>query len=213
MKIKICGMKDAGNIRDIAVLKPDYLGFILYPPSRRYVGDTLAADSLRQLPEGIGRVGVFVNAARADIVRWHACYDFDLVQLHGDEPADDCRWLQQQGIACMKVFAPGQDFRWEITRAYEPYCSYFLFDTPSPARGGSGLPFDWSVLAHYQGDTPFFLSGGIGPDNVEAALQLGHQGCAGLDLNSRLELQPGVKIVATSHQIIQKIRNYANLQS
>ncbi len=210
MKIKICGMKYADNLQAIAALQPDYLGYIFYPPSRRYMGEVLPAGLL---PAAVGRVGVFVDAAPADIVRLHASYRFDLVQLHGHETAADCRWLHEQGIACMKAFAPAPGFRFGHTEAYEPWCRYFLFDSPTPAYGGSGLSFDWSVIGEYRGQTPFFLSGGLGPDNVGAALRLGHDRLAGLDFNSRLESQPGLKVVETTYQIIQTIRQYANIQS
>lgn len=213
MKIKICGMKYAANIAALAALQPDYLGFIFYPPSSRYVGDQFSAGLLRQLPPSVGRVGVFVNASVERIARLHQLYGFDLVQLHGEEPVADCEWLHRRGILCMKSFAIGPSVDFARLEAYEEWCSCFLFDTPTPAYGGSGQTFDWSVLQAYAGGTPFFLSGGLGAENMEAALALRHDRCYGLDFNSRLESSPAVKQPLLTNMIIQKIRSYGNVQS
>lgn len=211
MKIKICGMKYAANIAALAALQPDYLGFIFYPPSSRYVGDQLSAGLLRQLPPSIGRVGVFVNESVEQIARLHQLYRFDLVQLHGEESVADCKWLHQHGISCMKSFAITPAFQFAGLRPYEEWCTCFLFDTPTPAYGGSGQTFDWSVLQTYTAGTPFFLSGGLGAENIEAALALRHDRCCGLDFNSRLESSPAIKEVALANLIIQQIRSYGSI--
>jgi phosphoribosylanthranilate isomerase len=192
LKVKICGMKDPGNIRQIAMLSPDCMGFIFYPQSRRYAGDLCATD-LMDLPAGIKKVGVFVDLPADDVLS--ACRQMGLrtVQLHGTESPEYCRSLKYRGLEVFKVFSIGPDMRFTESRAYLDSCDMFLFDTAGAGFGGTGRKFNWKRLGEYDLDKPFFLSGGIGPSDAEGILKINHPRLYGVDLNSRFETRPGIK--------------------
>lgn len=184
MKIKVCGMCDPRNIASVAALKPDFMGFIFYKKSPRYVG-ALSPETVRGIPASIKRVGVFVNEEITVIEKMVEEYGLDFVQLHGDESVEFCRALKEK---CGVIKATS------IARAplYEDVADYLLFDTPTPHYGGSGQRFDWSELQNYKGSTPFFLSGGIGVENGREVKALD---VFAVDINSRFETQPGFKNV------------------
>ena len=191
-KIKICGMRDAANMREIAALKPDFFGLIFYPKSPRFV----SFEQLEKLPlcPEIRRVGVFVNADENEVLRVNQAAGLSLIQLHGDESPAFCERLQNHGLQIIKAFAIDENFDGAILKNYETICDYFLFDTKTQDRGGSGKAFDWNILRRIESDKPFFLSGGIGADNFNEAINA----CAGLplfalDINSRAESAPGIK--------------------
>ena len=187
-------MRDGDNIRALGKLDIDWLGFIFYPLSPRYVPDGDEwLDGIQSCPKG--RVGVFVNEELAEIVRKVAKYQLHYVQLHGDESPDFCRRLQAEGCAVIKAFSVSSETNFRQTLSYEPFVDYFLFDTKSSKFGGTGKRFDWNVLEAYQGNVPFLLSGGIGAEHVNDLRMLTHPLMAGIDLNSRFELSPGLKDV------------------
>ena len=198
MIIKTCGMRDADNIRAVSELRIDWMGFIFWPPSSRYVSEKPSF-----LPTRQKRVGVFVDA-RIEEVRSKADeYALDLIQLHGSESPAFCEWLKansrQQLIKAFNI-ATQEDL--EQTIPYEGLVDYFLFDTKAKMVGGNGTQFDWSVLSAYQGNTPFLLSGGIGPDDAEKVRNFHHPQLAGIDLNSRFELSPALKDIEKLKQFI-----------
>jgi len=198
MIIKTCGMRDADNIRAVSELRIDWMGFIFWPPSSRYVSEKPSF-----LPTRQKRVGVFVDA-RIEEVRSKADeYALDLVQLHGSESPAFCERLKtnsrQQLIKAFNI-ATQEDL--EQTIPYEGLVDYFLFDTKAKMVGGNGTQFDWSVLSAYQGNTPFLLSGGIGPDDAEKVRNFHHPQLAGIDLNSRFELSPAFKDLEKLKQFI-----------
>lgn len=198
MIIKTCGMRDADNIRAVSELGIDWMGFIFWPPSSRYVSEKPSF-----LPTRQKRVGVFVDA-RIEEVRSKADeYALDLIQLHGSESPAFCEWLKansrQQLIKAFNI-ATQEDL--EQTSPYEGLVDYFLFDTKAKMVGGNGTQFDWSVLSAYQGNTPFLLSGGIGPDDAEKVRNFHHPQLAGIDLNSRFELSPALKDIEKLKQFI-----------
>jgi phosphoribosylanthranilate isomerase len=135
-----------------------------------------------------------------------AAYSLDYLQLHGNESPDLCHTLQKRGYALIKAFPIATEDDLQQTAAYEGRVDYFLFDTKCAGYGGSGKSFDWSVLHTYQGDTPFLLSGGIRPDSLDAIRRFSHPRCAGIDLNSGFETEPGLKDVALLKEFIQAIR-------
>lgn len=185
-------MRFPENIAEIAELQPDYLGFIFYEKSPRYAGD-LAAETVRALPESILKTGVFVNAQEAFIAETVEKYQLNLIQLHGNEPPETCRALRK---ICPVVKAVSVAAANDITASaatYQNTVDYFLFDTKTPLFGGSGAQFDWSALAAYTGNTPFFLSGGIGADDSERLKTLQHPQLHAIDVNSRFETTPGRK--------------------
>ena len=191
MIIKVCGMRDADNIREVEKLGIDWMGFIFWPKSSRYVSERPA-----YLPQKCKRVGVFVNATIDDIRQHIADYSLDIVQLHGHESTDSIRSLRSlcgDVISIIKAFNIATKEDLEATTSYEGLADYFLFDTKGPSVGGNGEKFDWSVLEVYNGDTPFLLSGGIGPDDTGRILDYHHPKCIGVDLNSRFEIEPGIK--------------------
>ena len=194
LKIKVCGMTDADNVANLVALQPDYIGFIFYPKSKRYAGDTIDEEILATIPAYIMKVGVFVDEPLHSLLDKFNNNMFDMVQLHGNEIPAYCEQLKRLNIPVIKVFGIDSHFDFSVTQNYEPYCSYFLFDTGGQSdKGGTGTHFDWTVLQRYAGATPFFLSGGIGPHDAEAILQLGHPALFGIDLNSQFEIGPGIK--------------------
>lgn len=199
--LKICGMKYPDNLQAVAALQPDYLGFIFYPKSKRYMADTLAAGLVRSLPASIRKVGVFVNAETGYILEQAAAYNLDVLQLHGDESTEDCAALQGRGYTIVKAFGVNQDFDFESLKSFAPVVDYYLFDTKGPAYGGHGITFDWQVLQKYDKHKAFFLSGGIGLEEVEGMKELADFPIQAIDVNSRFELEPGLKNIKLLSQM------------
>ena len=203
MMIKVCGMRDADNIRAAEALGIDLMGFIFWSKSSRYVSEKPA-----YLPTQCRRVGVFVDATVDDIRQHVEDYALDVIQLHGKEtPAylQALRSLYGDSIAIIKAFniATAEDL--QQTACYEGQADYFLFDTKAQLVGGNGTKFDWTVLASYAGETPFLLSGGIGPNDAEQVRAFHHPLLAGIDLNSRFELAPGLKNIQQLKTFIQAL--------
>lgn len=198
MIIKTCGMRDADNIRAVSELGIDWMGFIFWAPSSRYVSEKPTF-----LPTRQKRVGVFVDARIEEVKSKADEYALDLIQLHGNESPAFCERLKansrQQLIKAFNI-ATQEDL--EQTIPYEGLVDYFLFDTKAKMVGGNGTQFDWSVLSAYQGNTPFLLSGGIGPDDAEKVKNFHHPQLAGIDLNSRFELSPALKDIEKLKQFI-----------
>lgn len=193
IKLKVCGMKYADNLYKIAALQPDYLGFIFYTASKRYMAETLSPELVNNLPASIKRIGVFVNAGEAFILEKAKAYSLDLLQLHGDESPDLCNALKEKGYQVVKAFGVHQDFDFDELKKYADVVDYYLFDTKGPAYGGNGIVFDWSVLKKYDQHKPFFLSGGIGLEEIHELGKLQEMNVHALDVNSRFELEPGMK--------------------
>lgn len=205
MIIKICGMKVPENIKQVAALQPDLMGFIFYPKSPRYA-EPLDAETMIALPESIRKIGVFVNEDLERILTLTYKYKLDGVQLHGTENTTICRKLKEAGLLVLKAFPIADAYNFKVTGAYEGVCDYFLFDTKTATYGGSGQKFDWNILNEYKGETAFLLSGGIGADDADAILKINHPKMAGIDLNSKFEISAGLKNVQLLHSFINKIR-------
>lgn len=202
MIVKVCGMRDPENIREIEQTGIDWMGFIFCASSPRFVSEIPG-----HLPRKVKRVGVFVNEGIEDILAVAARFELDYAQLHGTELPDFCRSLETRGLATIKAFPIAAAGDFQATVRYSGCCSYFLFDTQSPVYGGSGLKFDWRLLDHYSGDTPFLLSGGIGLDDVEKLRGIGNRRLAGFDLNSRFESAPGMKRADLIRKFVEQIKN------
>jgi phosphoribosylanthranilate isomerase len=209
MKIKVCGMSDAQSITEVARLSPDWMGFIFYPHSQRYVYKHWEEDNFISLLANIDipKVAVFVNEVFDNIVSIVKKLGIDYVQLHGDESIETCHKLQSEGLKIIKTFGIHTDFDWDSTEAYMPYCDFFLFDTHTPAYGGSGQQFDWHLLNAYVHKKHFILSGGIDIKDIEKIVKLDHPMLHGIDINSKFETSPGVKDENKVFLAIQKIRN------
>jgi phosphoribosylanthranilate isomerase len=195
-KLKICGMKLPDNIQAVAALKPDYLGFIFYRPSKRFV-EGLTPSFVRNLPAAIKKTGVFVNEELNKVAELAALYGLNAVQLHGAEPVKYCIALKgllaDQGIALIKAFGVDEQFDFNQLKSYETVVDYFLFDTQTPDHGGSGKTFNWKLLEKYTLNIPYFLSGGIGPDSIQQLKEIKDTRLYAIDINSRFELAPGLK--------------------
>ena len=204
--IKVCGMRDAANIVALSQLPIDYMGFIFYPPSPRFVGDILNNAVLEQIPKSIKKIGVFVNETLKDVERTAEKFKLDGIQLHGSEISDYCLALKDKGYIVIKAFKGETETLTCETAAYRFACDYFLFDTPSIRYGGSGRKFDWSILEQQKLHRPFFLSGGIDLEDVERIKSIAIPELYAVDINSRFEISPGIKDIEKIKKFIEKIR-------
>lgn len=196
MKLKVCGMKL--NTTEVAQLRPDYLGFIFWEHSSRYFDREIP-----QLPHNIKKIGVYVDADPKHIIETVKKYELQGVQLHGHESPDYCIMIatdfkkNNQKVDIMKVFSIKEEFDFEVLKPYEHVCDYFLFDTKGKLPGGNGYTFDWSVLKNYSSTKPYFLSGGIGLNNIDKINEFiklpESKYCHAIDVNSKFELEPGLK--------------------
>lgn len=205
LRIKVCGMREPDNIREVSDLLPDYLGFIFHPGSKRYAGE-LAPDIRAEIPAFVKKVGVFVDEDEEKLAGICSSYGIGTVQLHGDESSEYCKKLAENGLRIIKVFHIGDALDTVGMLPYTESCSYFMFDTDTEAYGGSGEQFDWGLLKDYTLDVPFFLSGGIGVGDVEKIRNLAHPMFFGADINSRFEISPGVKDAGMCERFINAIR-------
>jgi len=191
MIIKVCGMREADNIRAVEQLGIDWMGFIFWSKSARNVSERPA-----YLPERCKRVGVFVDEDMAEILGKADSYALDIIQLHGHETAEMCKILKKAtGKMVVKALNIAVQEDLLVAKDYEGAVDYLLFDTKAQKVGGNGKKFDWDVLQHYEGATPFILSGGIGPDDAQRVKAFRHPMIAGIDLNSRFETEPAKKDV------------------
>lgn len=201
MRLKVCGMNL--NTLEVATLNPDYLGFIFWEPSKRFF-----KGNFPELPPSIKKVGVFVDATIEEVLEKIDTYGLDAVQLHGEESPEFCGNLKKMnhdrtqalGVAnlkIIKVFSIKDDFDFGILTPYEEVCDYYLFDTKGKLPGGNGYTFSWEVLKNYPSTKPYFLSGGIGPDEIEKIKKFQQRPeskyCHAIDVNSKFELEPGLK--------------------
>lgn len=217
MKVKVCGLREPENIEAVVGLGVDYVGFIFYERSSRFVGKTKLADWLNENEDVFTKtkkVGVFVNAEVDYILNTVHDYKLDYVQLHGNESAGYCRELKLlwsvstlRKAHIIKAFSINPDFDFGTTNAYAESCPLFVFDTGGQTtHGGTGVKWDWDKLTRYRSPVPFLLSGGIGPGDAEAVRGLAHPQFAGVDLNSRFEEQPGLKDLALLSKFIEGLK-------
>ena len=192
MKLKVCGMKFQDNITQVADLQPDYLGFIFYEKSARNFDSTIP-----KIPESIKTVGVFVDAKVEFISRQIEKHKLSVIQLHGHESPEVCRILKSSGVEVIKVFSIKEEFDFSVLAPFEDVCDYFLFDTKGKHPGGNGYTFNWNVLNNYSSTKPFFLSGGIGLNEVKNLKNFqkseASKYCYAIDVNSKFEIEPGLK--------------------
>ena len=211
-------MRDADNIRDISALGVDMIGLIFYPPSPRYVqqfssGAGIIPDYAPDMGKTPLRVGVFVDDMPQNIVTRVYNYKLDYIQLHGNEPRETLENLRativpdiKPKIKIIKAISVSSAEDIKKYKEYVGAADLFLFDTKCKTVGGSGEQFDWQVLQAYDGDVPFLLSGGIGPDDVERIKNFHHPKCIGIDLNSKFEIEPALKDVEKLKQFLVKVK-------
>lgn len=217
MQVKVCGMRDPENMAAVAQLPIQYMGFIFYPKSRRFVGRqaNLAAwlERNAKVLNGINRVGVFVNAELDAILNAVHDYQLDYIQLHGNESPEYCAELTDlwsfssvRSAKLIKAFSVDEEFDFRETAPYEPHADLFIFDTKGAGYGGTGKQFDWSLLQKYLGTKTFLLSGGIQPESVPAIRQVNHPQLAGVDINSGFEREPALKEPLAIKKFIEALR-------
>lgn len=194
LKLKVCGMRLAVNIAEVAELQPDYLGFIFYEKSPRFISE-VSAELIKYIPPIIKTVGVFVNEDLETVKKKVNLYQLKSVQLHGSESPEYCGELKSgfSTLTVIKAFGVDENFDFTILDAYQNTVDYFLFDTKTKTHGGSGKTFDWHVLSKYTLDKPYFLSGGIDLEHVVKIREINDERLYALDINSRFEAEPGVK--------------------
>ncbi|WP_262903101.1 phosphoribosylanthranilate isomerase [Sphingobacterium sp. GVS05A] len=198
-------MKYPDNIVAVTALAIDYIGFIFYEKSKRFVGNA-NQEYIKGL-KCITKVGVFVNASLTEINDKIEEFNLNAVQLHGDESPQFCEELKQYtAVTVIKAFGIDQHFDWTVLDAYIGAIDYFLFDTKSNSYGGTGIQFDWSLLHQYKLECPYFLSGGLDADNVKDALKANDPRLYALDLNSKFEVEPGLKDIDLLAHCINSIK-------
>ena len=213
--LKVCGMKFPHNMLEAAELEPDYMGFIFYEKSARFL-----EEEIPNIPKGIKKVGVFVNSEIDRIIELVNKHKLNAVQLHGNEQPDYCVELSKklpEQIEIIKVFSIKSSFDFGTLKPFEGVCDYFLFDTKGDLPGGNGEMFDWSVLESYPSEKPFFLSGGIGLESIndleKFLASVSAQYCKVIDVNSRFESEPGLKKInelKTFKKLIQQEKEKHN---
>lgn len=199
-------MRDVNNIAEVSALHPDFMGFIFYRPSPRYVGDDFKMPEI--LSPATRLVGVFVNEVNSVIERKVKEHNLDYVQLHGDETPEQCRELKNLGIGVIKVFPVDDNMDFSVTQKYCDAVDYFLFDTKGKYFGGNAVRFNWELLSRYDQRVPFFISGGITPEHIEEIQRLGNMNLVAIDVNSGVEISPAFKDVKK----IQAIKAILNIK-
>lgn len=216
MKIKVCGMRESENISELIKLNPDFIGFIFYNKSKRFVADFPQI----KFPLTIKKVGVFVNEDIEIVLEKVNNYQLNVVQLHGNETPEYCynlklnnshlecsRKIVSESFEIIKAFSIHEHFDFNLTKHYENSCDYFLFDTKGTNYGGNGIKFNWEILQNYKGKVPYLLSGGISKEDSTAILSFQRREesklCIGIDINSGFEIKPGLKN-------IQDIKEFKN---
>ena len=203
LQIKVCGMTDINQAGALEAMGVDYIGFIFYVPSKRYVLNSLQLSDLKSFtPAQAKKVGVFVNEPIESIVNIIAAAGIDMAQLHGDEEVEYFRELKEKlvesnmhHVKLIKVFRVGD--KMPKIAPFENLADYYLFDTDSKMYGGTGAHFNWELLKGNAINKPFFLSGGIGPNDI-GGIEVMKKTKAGkdlsvLDINSQFETAPGYK--------------------
>jgi phosphoribosylanthranilate isomerase len=211
MTIKVCGMRVADNIKAVASLPIDYMGFIFYEKSPRFVGDIIHAPIVLK---NIKKVGVFVQADIQNIIKTTQANVLDIVQIHWDAPPQYLGDLREilaknslNNIEIWKVFSMDSAFDFSSIQPYEGMADKYLFDTKSPQHGGTGIKFDWSILYNYEGKTPFLLAGGISEEDAATIKHVNIPTLWGVDLNSKFELAPALKDIKRLKRFINTVNN------
>lgn len=200
-------MKYPANIREVAALSPDYMGFIFYPASKRFVELKEAPQIVPLVHETIKKVGVFVDAG-IDVIEetiWQ--FKLDLVQLHGTETPEYCQKVNQSGVKIIKAFGIDEHFDFRKLESYSAVCDFILFDTRTEQHGGSGIKFDWGMLEDLKLPKPLFLSGGIGPGDADNLIGIRGIDIFAVDINSRFETGTAMKNIEQLTKFFKEIRN------
>ena len=209
MNIKVCGITQFKQLQQLEALNIDYAGLIFYKDSPRYIGEKLSGKQVKDADFDLKKVGVFVNPGYSDLLDAIDEYGLDIVQLHGNETPEMCEELSGE-VEVIKAFRI-EDSNVNIDKMVEPYdavCDFYLFDTAGlkESFGGTGQQFDWGILKKAKIEKPFFLSGGIGPDDAEKVKKFSHPDFFAIDVNSKFETGPGVKDMAAILKFLQAFK-------
>ncbi|MEY3541342.1 MAG: hypothetical protein RLZZ204_154 [Bacteroidota bacterium] len=196
MELKVCGITQLEQLLALQEIGVDYAGLIFYEGSPRFIGaHNLEATILNQNEITIKRIGVFVNAKEDEILEAVDDWKLEMVQLHGEESPVFCEKISNH-VKTIKAFRVKEEESLAYKVApYENAVEYYLFDAMGKQYGGTGNKFDWKVIAEANIQKPFFLSGGLGPDDVAdiQAFTQTNSNCFAIDVNSRFEVKPGIK--------------------
>ena len=207
MNIKVCGITQFKQLQQLDALNIDYAGLIFYKDSPRYMGDKITGKQVKEADFDIKKVGVFVNPGYSELLDAIDEYGLDIVQLHGNETPEMCEDLSAE-VEVIKAFRIAGDQSINIDEMVMPYdaaCDFYLFDTAGLKEnfGGTGQQFDWSILKKAKIEKPFFLSGGIGPDDAQKIKSFKHPDFFAIDVNSKFEMAAGVKDMAAILKFLQ----------
>jgi len=207
MNIKVCGITQFKQLQQLEALNIDYAGLIFYKESPRYMGDKISGKQVKEADFDLKKVGVFVNPGYSELLDAIDEYGLDIVQLHGNEAPEMCEELSAE-VEVIKAFRIAGDESINIDEMVMPYdavCDFYLFDTAGlkESFGGTGQQFDWGILKKAKIEKPFFLSGGIGPDDVQKVRSFKHPDFFAIDINSKFETAPGVKDMAAILKFLQ----------
>lgn len=209
MNIKVCGITQFKQLQQLEALNIDYAGLIFYKDSPRFMGDKISGKEVKDADFDIKKVGVFVNPGYSELLDAIDEYGLDIVQLHGNETPELCEDLSAE-VEVIKAFRiePGTTDIDELVAPYDAVCDYYLFDTAGlkESFGGTGQQFDWTILKKAKIEKPFFLSGGIGPDDAAKVKAFSHPDFFAIDVNSKFETAPGVKDMAALLKFLQAFK-------
>ncbi|MEF8811149.1 MAG: phosphoribosylanthranilate isomerase [Bacteroidales bacterium] len=211
MKLKVCGLTNKKNIGEILRgIHPDYMGFIFYEHSSRFVENKLDAGFMKTLPESIQKTGVFVDAPGEYILDRAKQYGLNTLQMHGNESPDFCRRFMDEGYEVIKAFKIYKSFTISTMHEYRDSCDYFLFDTAGKLKGGTGVKFNWAIIQQYTLNKPFFLSGGVAPGDEADIKSIKDHRLYAVDINSRFEISKGIKNADQVKQFYNTLKNNEN---
>lgn len=210
MNLKVCGITQLKQLQQMEAMNVDFAGLIFYKESPRYIGNKITKEELKDADFELKKVGVFVDPEMIDVLDAIDEYGLDMVQLHGNESPEMCENLSDE-VEVIKAFRITDNQDLDIDKMVMPYdevCDYYLFDTAGlkESIGGTGRQFDWNILNRAKIEKPFFLSGGIGPDDVEKLRAFRHPDLFAFDVNSRFEKEPGVKDIPALLKFITSLK-------
>ena len=206
MELKVCGLNRKENIINVCSIEPGYIGFIFFRGSKRYIGKDPVKDIVCTVSPLIKKVGVFVDASVEEVIAIFQSISLDYVQLHGNESIEFCEILFNKQIPVIKAFGVYNIIDFDVVDRYSPWCSFFLFDNAGQSVGGTGRMFNWNVLEDYPLSIPYFLSGGIGPTEIEKIKTFNNEKLHAIDVNSRFETEPGLKDIKALTVFYDKLK-------
>lgn len=208
IKLKVCGITESEQIKALEALGVEYAGLIFYDQSKRYMLRKIMGKEVKNLKDAISLVGVFVNSTEDEILTQVEQYNLTLVQLNGDETPGFCKRISDK-VKLIKSFrinhTTTDNIDWQI-KPYEDCCDYYLFDSAIKNAGDAGNKYDWQLLSRSKINKPFFLSGGIRPEDAAVIKNFTHPYFYGVDINSRFETTPGIKDIEKIAAFIEEIR-------